>query len=55
MSLEVAPDGRVFFVERGGAVKIYNPATNSTSVAGQLSVFQRERTWDAGHRAGSRL
>jgi glucose/arabinose dehydrogenase len=39
MSLDVAPDGRVFFVELGGAVKIYNPATNSTSVAGQLSSF----------------
>ncbi len=39
MSLEVASDGRVFFVERGGAVKYYNPASNSTSVAGQLSVF----------------
>jgi glucose/arabinose dehydrogenase/type 1 glutamine amidotransferase len=39
MSLEVAPDGRVFFVERGGAVKIYNPASNSVSLAGQLSVF----------------
>jgi glucose/arabinose dehydrogenase len=40
MSLEVAPDGRVFFVELGGAVKIYNPATNTTSAAGRLSVFQ---------------
>ena len=39
MSLEVAPDGRVFFVERGGTVKIYNPATGSTSVAGQLSTY----------------
>ena len=27
MELAVAPDGRVFFVERGGAVKIYDPAT----------------------------
>ncbi len=39
MSLEVAPDGRVFFVERGGAVKIYNPATGSTTVAGQLNTY----------------
>jgi glucose/arabinose dehydrogenase len=39
MSLEVAPDGRVFFVERGGTVKIYNPATGATSVAGQLSTY----------------
>jgi glucose/arabinose dehydrogenase/type 1 glutamine amidotransferase len=41
MSLEVAPDGRVFFVEIAGAVKIYNPATNSVSVAGQLSTFNQ--------------
>ena len=39
MSLEVAPDGRVFFVERGGAVKIYNPATGSTGLAGQLNTY----------------
>ena len=39
MSLDVAPDGRVFFVERAGAVKIYNPASGATSVAGQLSTY----------------
>ena len=39
MSLAVAPDGRVFIVEQAGAVKIYNPATNSTSLAGQLSTY----------------
>ncbi len=39
MELAVAPDGRVFIAERAGAVKIYNPALGSTSVAGQLSVF----------------
>jgi len=39
MELAVAPDGRVVFIERGGAVKIYNPALGATSVAGQLSVY----------------
>ncbi|HEX2473539.1 MAG TPA: ThuA domain-containing protein [Lacipirellulaceae bacterium] len=39
MSLEVAPDGRVFFVERGGAVKVYDPARGSTGVAGQLNTY----------------
>jgi glucose/arabinose dehydrogenase len=39
MSLDVAPDGRVFFVERGGAVKIYNPVSETTNVAAQLNVF----------------
>ncbi|HJQ82027.1 MAG TPA: ThuA domain-containing protein [Lacipirellulaceae bacterium] len=39
MSLDVAPDGRVFFVERGGAVKVYNPASGITSVAAQLNTY----------------
>lgn len=39
MELAVAPDGRVFFVERSGRVKIWKPDTASTVTAGQLSVF----------------
>lgn len=39
MELAVAPDGRVVFVERGGAVKIYNPVLGATSLAGQLDVY----------------
>jgi cytochrome c len=39
MELAVAPDGRVFFVERAGRVKIYRPDSNSTVVAGQIPVF----------------
>ena len=38
MELDVAPDGRVFFVERGGAVKIYRPDSRRTVVAGQIAV-----------------
>ena len=37
--LDVAQDGRVFFVERGGAVKVYKPATGSTVTAGRVSVY----------------
>ena len=37
--LDVAPDGRVFYVERGGDVKIYRPDTQSTVVAGHINVF----------------
>ena len=40
MELALAPDGRVFFAERGGAVKVFNPASGLTSIAGQLSVYQ---------------
>jgi cytochrome c len=39
MELDVAPDGRVFFAERDGAIKIWKPSTNSVVTAGQLSVF----------------
>ncbi|MFI7604465.1 ThuA domain-containing protein [Micromonospora sp. NPDC049366] len=39
MALAVAPDGRVIYVQRGGQVKIFKPATNSTVTAGTLSVY----------------
>jgi type 1 glutamine amidotransferase len=38
MELAVADDGRVFFVQRGGALKIYKPSTSSTVTAGALAV-----------------
>src|SRR6185503_17307304 len=38
MQIEIAPDGRVFYVQRGGAVKVYNPTNSSITVAGQLNV-----------------
>ena len=39
MALDIAPDGRVFYVQRGGALKIYKPSTSSTVTAAQLSVY----------------
>ena len=38
MQLEVAPDGRVFWIERDGAVKIWNPSTESTVLAAHVPV-----------------
>ncbi len=38
MELSVAPDGRVFFIERTGAVKVYKPQTAQTIVSGTLPV-----------------
>ncbi|MFE2726161.1 ThuA domain-containing protein [Kitasatospora sp. NPDC059327] len=38
-ALDIAPDGRVFYAEYGGKLKIYKPATRSTVVAAQLSVY----------------
>ena len=39
MELSVAKDGRVFFIERGGAVKIWKPDTKATVEAAKLKVF----------------
>ncbi|MCH7786512.1 MAG: PQQ-dependent sugar dehydrogenase [Chloroflexi bacterium] len=38
MELDVASDGRVFFVEKTGFVKVYSPQSGSTVVAAQLAV-----------------
>ena len=38
MELVIANDGRVFYVERGGALKIIDAAGNSTTTAGRLDV-----------------
>jgi glucose/arabinose dehydrogenase/type 1 glutamine amidotransferase len=38
MELGVAADGRVFYVERGGKLKIFKPQNSSIVIAGQLSV-----------------
>ena len=37
--LAVAPDGKVFFIERGGRVLLYDPKTNVTRAIHQLNVF----------------
>lgn len=39
MELSVAADGRVFYIERTGKVRLYDPEGPSVHVAGQLSVF----------------
>ncbi|TDC50404.1 PKD domain-containing protein [Jiangella ureilytica] len=40
MELAVAPDGRVFYVELAGTVKIYDPDTGAVSVAAQIPVHR---------------
>ena len=39
MELAVAADGRVFYAERPGKVKMWSPKTKSVSVVGKLEVF----------------
>ena len=39
MELAVAADGRVFFVERSGVVKMWKPANKTTSTIAKLAVF----------------
>ena len=37
----MAPTGDVFFVELGGAVKVYHPSTGNTTTAANISVFRQ--------------
>ena len=39
MELAIARDGRVFFVERGGVIKCWQPSTERTEIVGVLDVF----------------
>ncbi len=39
MALALAPDGRIFFNEYGGKLKIYHPDTKQIVEAGQIEVF----------------
>lgn len=39
MELELLPDGRPIFVERAGAIKIYNPEVDSAVTVNQMEVF----------------
>jgi cytochrome c len=40
LEIAVAPDGRVFFIERGGVVKIWKPDTKATVITAKLEVFK---------------
>ncbi|MCP9770942.1 PKD domain-containing protein [Lacihabitans sp. LS3-19] len=39
--LAVMPNGKVIFVERKGAIKLWNPKTNTTKLAGNLNVYKK--------------
>ena len=39
MALDIAADGRVFYVQRGGAVKMCNPQTNAATTIGNIPVY----------------
>ncbi|WP_230424111.1 ThuA domain-containing protein [Streptomyces radicis] len=39
MELDVADDGRVFYAQRGGELRIHDPATNASVTAGTLDVY----------------
>lgn len=45
LSLDIAPDGRVFFVERQGAVKLWDPRTRAVTL---LGVVPTHVAWDTG-------
>lgn len=39
MAMRMFPDGKILFIERRGAVKRYDPATNDTKKVGELAVY----------------
>jgi cytochrome c len=39
MALDVAPDGRVFYIQRAGELQVFDPESNSTTTAGTLDVY----------------
>ena len=39
MELELLPDGKVIFVERGGAIKVYNPEEGKATVIHEMKVY----------------
>jgi arylsulfatase A-like enzyme/glucose/arabinose dehydrogenase len=41
LALDIAPTGEVYFIELGGNLKIYNPTTGLTTVAGSIPVFRQ--------------
>lgn len=42
LELDVAPDGRVFYIELEGKLSIYHPQTQETTVAAELDVFAKQ-------------
>jgi len=42
LELDVAPDGRVFFVELDGLLKIYHPESSNVTIAAELEVFAEQ-------------
>ncbi|AYY13882.1 DUF1349 domain-containing protein [Actinobacteria bacterium YIM 96077] len=40
MKMDIAPDGRVFYVELGGTLKVWHPDTQAVNIAGELDVFR---------------
>jgi len=42
---EITPDGRVFFIERAGALKLAEPQSKKVTLLGQIPV---EMTWEVG-------
>src|ERR1051325_2035918 len=42
MELDVAPDGRVFYIERDGRLQIWKPSTQQTVTAGTIPVTQSQ-------------
>ena len=39
MQMKMLPNGKILFIERRGAIKLFDPASNNVTVTGELKVF----------------
>jgi cytochrome c len=42
MEMDIFPDGKIIFIERAGAIKVFEPVSGNTQIAGSLDVFTRQ-------------
>lgn len=42
MELEILPDGKIIFIERRGAIKLFNPGTGLVTIACKLPVYSEQ-------------
>lgn len=42
MEMDIFPDGKIIFIERRGAIKVFDPESRNTKVIGRLDVFIKE-------------
>jgi len=42
MAMDIFPDGKIIFIERTGAIKLFDPASGSIQIVSRINVFTRQ-------------